>query len=212
MVTPAVASALTACTDIGTRALPEGSAVAEHQPVPGDDGQGAPGARRRRSGQQRLGDGGGGRRADRQRVPRLLGDQVVGGLEGLRLLAGAGHAHGLAALGDDDGGDLGRVGLEGVGEVGRGAQARPQPVADQPGELEDGPQLGGGAQVALVGDALLVEGQDVRDRGPAVEEGDRRVVRSATRSALQGGSAAPDSAAAWWPGSCRGCRPGRRSG
>ena len=49
-------------------------------------------------------------------------------------------------------------------------------VPDQPGEFHHRPAFDGGPQVAFVGDAFLVEGQDIGDGRPRVEECERRVV------------------------------------
>ena len=61
--------------------------------------------------------------------------------------------------------------------MGAGGDARIELVADQPGQLEDRAALRRGAQEALVGDALLVEGEDVADAPP-----------SASSSAMAGSS------------------------
>ena len=43
---------------------------------------------------------------------------------------------------------------------------------------EQGARLGRRTQEALVGNALLVEGDDIGDGGPRVEQGDRGVIES----------------------------------
>lgn len=60
--------------------------------------------------------------------------------------------------------------VEGVGQIDGRCNAWTQRVAHQAGELQHRAALDGGAQEALVGDALLVEGQHIGDRGPAVEQ------------------------------------------
>ena len=68
-----------------------------------------------------------------------------------------------------------------------GGQARAQLIADQLGQLAHRDQLGRGAQVALVGDPLGVEGQDVADNRPGVQQGDGEVVVAAGLQPGQGG-------------------------
>ena len=46
----------------------------------------------------------------------------------------------------------------------------------QAGQIDDGLALGSGAEIRLVGDALLIEREDVADEGPGVEQGDREIV------------------------------------
>jgi hypothetical protein len=62
--------------------------------------------------------------------------------------------------------------VEREGEVRVRRHSGPQLETDEPGELEHRTALGRRAQVALVRDPLLVEGEDVGDRGPCVEEAD----------------------------------------
>src|SRR5205814_674938 len=103
-------------------------------------------------------------------------------------------AEGRQALGD--GRAAGRAGgvLDGEGEEGAGRDAGVQLVADLAGELEDRATLGRGAQVALVGDPLLVERHDVGDGRPGVEQRDRGVVRGPVR---QGGERARTGRVVW---------------
>ncbi len=65
--------------------------------------------------------------------------------------------------------------FERVGQEDAGGNAGTQNVAHQPGQFQDRTAFGRGAQVALIGDALLVEGENVGDGGPGVQHGDGRV-------------------------------------
>ena len=118
-----------------------------------------------------------------QVVPFALRLQVVAGLEGLRLLARVGNA--LRARAGGDRHRLFLVVVQRVGQVGRRGDARAQLVAHQTGQFQHRAPLGGGAQIGLVGDPLLVEAQHVAHRRPGVEQGDRRVAGVTGGQALQ---------------------------
>ena len=116
-------------------------------------------------------------------VPLRAGDQVFAGLEGLRLLVGVGHALRGRAGADGEGGLL--LAVERVGQIGRCGHAGPKLIAHEPRQLRHRAALGGGAQVVLVRDALLVEAEHVAHRGPGVEQCDGRVAAVARGQALQ---------------------------
>ena len=117
----------------------------------------------------------------RQRVPVGFGEDVGGGLERLRRLSLCGDALHLRSCGDGDGGRR-RIGgqtgggRDGEGKVGRGGDAGRWLVADQLAELRQRVELGGGAQIALVGEPLLIEGEDVEHDRSGIEKGDAEIV------------------------------------
>ena len=61
---------------------------------------------------------------------------------------------------------------QGEREIRRTADARRGLIADQPRELSQRVELRRGAQIALVGQTLLIEGQDVEHDGGGIEQGD----------------------------------------
>ena len=65
--------------------------------------------------------------------------------------------------------------------AGAGGHAGAQFVPDRSCQLEHRTSLGGGAQVVLVGQPLLVEGQHIGHDGPGVEQRNGRVVGCARR-------------------------------
>src|SRR5262249_28524383 len=67
-------------------------------------------------------------------------------------------------------------GGEREGEVSRGGHARRGLIADEPAQLGEGKELGRGAQIALVGEPLLIEGENVEHHRAGVDERDRVVV------------------------------------
>ena len=100
-----------------------------------------------------------------QRVPLGARDEFVAGLEHLRQLVLRRHALHPGARGQRaDARRAGRV-LDREREVDAGRDAGLELVADGARQLEHRAALGGGAQEALVGDALLVEGQHVGGAG-----------------------------------------------
>ena len=109
-------------------------------------------------------------------VPGGAGLDPLHRLEGLRALALPGDAeHPHPGV---DGGPPGGPGrpLHGEGQVGPGGDPGGQLVADGAGQLQHRAALRGRAQVALVGDPLLVEGDHVQHGRPGVEEGDGGIV------------------------------------
>ena len=122
----------------------------------------------------------------RQRIPADLGVDGFERLEGLRRFVLAGYALGAGA--DVDASLERRAGrrFEGEGEPGRSRHAGAQFVADGAGQFEHRAAFGGGAQVVFVADAFLVEAQHVKYGGPAVEQGDCRVVAGAGGQVFEG--------------------------
>ncbi|HYQ94517.1 MAG TPA: hypothetical protein VEP70_06785, partial [Burkholderiales bacterium] len=95
-------------------------------------------------------------------IPRSTRWERIAGFERLRQLTRSGNALHSGSRGDRD-----RIGLllvDGVGEINGRSHARPQGVSDQLGQFQDRAPLGGRPQIAFVGDALLVETQDIADR------------------------------------------------
>ncbi len=84
----------------------------------------------------------------------------------LGLLVVGGHALHAQADGNPQRG----VPVQGEGQQGGGGDAGAELVVEEPGHAQDRVAQAGGAQEPLVGDALLIEGQDVGDGRPHVEE------------------------------------------
>ena len=101
------------------------------------------------------------------------------GLESLRLLPRPRNALHLGADGNLDGTCRQRRAardlLKGEGEEGRCRHAGRQLIADEAGKLEDGAPLRRRAEVVLVGDALLIEGEHVQRRRQRVAERDGEI-------------------------------------
>ena len=89
-----------------------------------------------------------------------------GGLEGLGSSAGVAFDAMASPAGMTSG-----AGLEAItARRARGADARARPVAEQAGQAADARVEGGGSEVVLVGDLLVVEREDVGDVGPPVQD------------------------------------------
>ena len=108
--------------------------------------------------------------------------EVVDGLEGLRGMARPRHALHLGS-----GGNCGRLRLrlEREREPGLGGHARIEVIADEGAEFEHRPTLLRGAQITLVSQPLLVEGQHVEHHGRRVEQRDAEVVALARAQSRQ---------------------------
>ena len=132
---------------------------------------------------QRPRDGGLGRDG----VLRDDGRNIRGSFEDLRRLAGAGHALYPGSGGNED--VVRRAGGagEGEGEIGRSGDARRGLVADQLREVEDGRRIDGGPQVGFVGDALLIEAENVERDRPGVEQSNAEVGVVARRERCERG-------------------------
>ncbi|MFE7009457.1 hypothetical protein ACFVAQ_03010 [Streptomyces sp. NPDC057651] len=111
-------------------------------------------------------------RTGRKLVPFGAGVEILRGLEDLGQSTGRWSALHLRASRDG----AASAGVEGVGEEGAGCEWGARPVTDQPSESDQGLLLGRGAQITFVGDAFLIERQDVSDQGPALHESDGRIV------------------------------------
>ena len=126
-----------------------------------------------------------------------------------------GHALHLGSGGDGDGGGVGvrgqaGGGLEREGEVGFGGDTGGGLVTDEAGKFGERAKMNGGAEVALVGESLLVEGQDVEDDGAGVEQGDAEVICVARLEVARArGSRRWKDAPAWTRGRWSRCRRGR---
>jgi len=111
-----------------------------------------------------------------QRVPRSPRGDRLGGLEGLRQLVLAGDAHYARPRVYNGFARCAGRGLDGERQVRARRDRGAELVADGAGQLQDGAPLRRRAQVAFVGDALLVKGQHVHRDGPRIEERLRRVI------------------------------------
>ncbi|MFT3769520.1 MAG: hypothetical protein QM820_29125 [Minicystis sp.] len=111
-----------------------------------------------------------------ERVEIGARDDVLDRLVGLRLLVGPGDALDAGALGDGHRRGRALRCFEREDEVDAGRYPGTQRVTDEARQLDDADALGRGAQVGLVGDALLVEGEHVGDDGEGVEQGNGEVI------------------------------------
>src|SRR5260370_1799248 len=86
-------------------------------------------------------------------------------------------------------GDNGYFALESIRHGERQVNARrdcgPQPVTDQPRQFQNGTAFDSGAQVTFIGDTFLIESKYVGHRRPRIEQGNRRVIRFASREFIQ---------------------------
>ena len=116
------------------------------------------------------------RLAHRDLAPFGPRGQKLGGFEGLRLFAGGGHA--LHARTDRNIHGRG-IRIDRIGEIYAGRYTRPHFITGQAAELQQGIAFGCGAQIAFVGDALLIERQHIAGDRPDVAQGNRRIGRIA---------------------------------
>ena len=98
-------------------------------------------------------------------------------LELLRLLALTRNALHARAGGDQGG----RTGIERERDLRGGCRTRPQLIVDQPNQAQHRVAQCRGAQERLVGGALVVKREHVRDRRPQLDRGDGIVVADARR-------------------------------
>ena len=101
-------------------------------------------------------------------------------LEGLGQFFRAGNAAGERAGRDFDV----DIVFKGEGEEDAGSDPRTRRVTHEPSQFQDRPALVGRPQVSLVGDALLIERQDVRDGGPGIEQRQGQIFRITRRQLL----------------------------
>ena len=101
------------------------------------------------------------------------------GFKRLRQLVLAGHALNAHSGWHDCGGGRTDCFVDVEGQMHRSRNTRIQLIADETSQFEDRSPLDCGAQIALVGDALLIERQDIAHDGPGIEQGNRRVVEVA---------------------------------
>src|SRR5713101_6773176 len=116
------------------------------------------------------------RQARRHSIPGGPRRNGCDGLESLGLLAWIGNAlHACTCVDGCLTGSSWSI-LYGKGQVDAGRDTGPQLVADAARQFENGATLGCRAQVRLVGDAFLVEGQDICYYRPGIQQSDGKVV------------------------------------
>ena len=76
--------------------------------------------------------------------------------------------------------------FQGICQVDSGSDTRTQDIAHQTGQFQDGAAFSGSAQVAFVGNPLLVEGQHICYYCPGIQEGNGWIVCCTGSQTLQG--------------------------